>query len=174
MQGGCGAGVLRGTQLFGAWQPEGPTSSLPAAPAFPFPAACRRSDLASIFVQLFDDDALAFACFERLMRSARRNFKHDETGIRWAGAGAGVPGCTRAGANGCRPPAASPRSPRAPRRATHGCRHQLRQIARVLRDTDPSLYAKLQRLGAEDCMFAYRRVCVGGGGCRLLYCSSVL
>ena len=40
------------------------------------------SDLAAIFVQLFQDDALAFACFERLMRSARRNFKHDETGIK--------------------------------------------------------------------------------------------
>lgn len=46
------------------------------------PGPC-RSDLASIFVQLFEDDALAFACFERLMRSARRNFRHDETGIRW-------------------------------------------------------------------------------------------
>lgn len=78
------------------------------------------SDLASIFVQLFEDDALAFACFERLMRSARRNFRHDETGIR----------------------------------------HQLQQIARVLRDTDPSLFAKLQQLGAEDCMFAYRMVVV--------------
>ena len=42
----------------------------------------RRSDLAAIFVQLFEDDALAFACFERLMRSARRNFKYDETGIK--------------------------------------------------------------------------------------------
>ncbi|KAL4444555.1 hypothetical protein ABPG77_002372 [Micractinium sp. CCAP 211/92] len=78
------------------------------------------SDLASIFVQLFEDDALAFACFERLMRSARRNFRHDETGIR----------------------------------------HQLQQIARVLRDTDPQLYSKLQQLGAEDCMFAYRMVVV--------------
>jgi len=38
-------------------------------------------------VQLFEDDALAFACFERLMRSARRNFRHDETGIRWGQAG---------------------------------------------------------------------------------------
>ncbi len=37
-------------------------------------------------------------------------------------------------------------------------RHQLQQIARVLRDTDPSLFAKLQQLGAEDCMFAYRWV----------------
>lgn len=36
------------------------------------------------------------------------------------------------------------------------CRHQLQQIARVLRDTDPQLYSKLQQLGAEDCMFAYR------------------
>lgn len=49
------------------------------------PSSCCRSDLASVFVQLFDDDALAFACFERLMRGARRNFRHDETGIRWAG-----------------------------------------------------------------------------------------
>ncbi len=50
------------------------------------PCTC-RSDLASVFVQLFEDDALAFACFERLMRSARRNFRHDETGIRWGQAG---------------------------------------------------------------------------------------
>jgi hypothetical protein len=46
------------------------------------PVPCCRSDLAAVFVQLFDDDALAFACFERMMRSARQNFKHDETGIR--------------------------------------------------------------------------------------------
>ena len=26
----------------------------------------------------------------------------------------------------------------------------------MLRDTDPSLYAKLKQLGAEDCMFTYR------------------
>ena len=60
---------------------------LPALPC-PHPASLThrapRSDLAAIFVQLFDDDALAFACFERLMRSARRNFKHDETGIKCA------------------------------------------------------------------------------------------
>jgi len=40
------------------------------------------SDLAAAFVQLIENDALAFACFERLMRDARRNFRHDETGIR--------------------------------------------------------------------------------------------
>jgi len=40
------------------------------------------SDIASVFIQLFDDDALAFACFERLMRTARRNFKFDESGIK--------------------------------------------------------------------------------------------
>lgn len=45
--------------------------------------------------------------------------------------------------------------------APHLRRHQLQQIARVLRDTDPSLFAKLQQLGAEDCMFAYRWVQVG-------------
>ena len=60
--------------------------ALPAQPCSPHPSP-RRSDLASIFVQLFEDDALAFACFERLMRSARRNFRHDETGIRWGGQG---------------------------------------------------------------------------------------
>lgn len=43
------------------------------------------ADLAATFVQLFEDDAVAFACFERLMRAARQNFKHDETGIRWVG-----------------------------------------------------------------------------------------
>jgi Rab-GTPase-TBC domain len=40
------------------------------------------SDLAAAFVQLIENDALAFSCFERLMRDARRNFRHDETGIR--------------------------------------------------------------------------------------------
>ncbi|KAL4526043.1 hypothetical protein Ndes2437B_g07312 [Nannochloris sp. 'desiccata'] len=40
------------------------------------------SDLAAAFVQLIENDALAFGCFERLMRDARRNFRHDETGIR--------------------------------------------------------------------------------------------
>lgn len=40
------------------------------------------SDLAALFVCLEEEDALAFACFERLMRSARQNFCHDESGIR--------------------------------------------------------------------------------------------
>lgn len=40
------------------------------------------SDLAAAFVQLIPDDALAFACFEHMMRDARRNFRHDETGIK--------------------------------------------------------------------------------------------
>ncbi|GAB4823143.1 hypothetical protein N2152v2_010189 [Parachlorella kessleri] len=78
------------------------------------------SDLAAIFIQLFDDDALAFACFERLMRGARRNFKHDETGIK----------------------------------------QQLRQVAKIVGHTDPSLYARLCALQAQDCMFAYRMVVV--------------
>ena len=40
------------------------------------------SDLGAVFVQMMDNDAVAFACFERLMRDARRNFRHDETGIK--------------------------------------------------------------------------------------------
>ncbi|KAK2076482.1 hypothetical protein QBZ16_001008 [Prototheca wickerhamii] len=40
------------------------------------------ADLASVVVQLVRDEALAFACFERVMRSARANFRHDERGIR--------------------------------------------------------------------------------------------
>ena len=40
------------------------------------------SDLAAAFVQLISNDALAFACFEHMMRDARRNFRHDETGIK--------------------------------------------------------------------------------------------
>ncbi|KDD72267.1 hypothetical protein H632_c3605p0, partial [Helicosporidium sp. ATCC 50920] len=41
------------------------------------------ADLAAVFVLLYErDDALAWACFERLMRAARRNFRHDESGIR--------------------------------------------------------------------------------------------
>lgn len=40
------------------------------------------SDLAVVFIGLEDDDALAFACFEKFMRAARQNFRHDETGIK--------------------------------------------------------------------------------------------
>lgn len=41
------------------------------------------SDLAAAFVLVIpDDDALAFWCFERLMRSARHNFKLDDMGFR--------------------------------------------------------------------------------------------
>lgn len=78
------------------------------------------SDLAAVFVQLIDDDALAFACFERFMRDARQNFRHDE----------------------------------------HGIKQQLMRVAKILQDTDPKLYKKLQSLGCEDCTFAYRMVVV--------------
>ena len=44
--------------------------------------ACRMSDLAAPFLTVFEDDAMAFWCFERLMQRVRRNFRHDEAGIR--------------------------------------------------------------------------------------------
>ncbi|KFM23920.1 TBC1 domain family member 15 [Auxenochlorella protothecoides] len=78
------------------------------------------SDLAAVVVMLVPDEALAFACFERVMRHARRNFRHDETGIK----------------------------------------HQLLQLAHILSDTDPPLYARLRALDSGDCMFAYRMVVV--------------
>lgn len=78
------------------------------------------ADLAAAFVQLLPDDALVFACFERLMRGARENFRHDEAGIR----------------------------------------DQLERVARVLKDTDPALYRRLEALGAADCTFAFRMVLV--------------
>lgn len=40
------------------------------------------SDLAIVFVGIEQDDALAFACFEKFMRAARQNFRHDEAGIK--------------------------------------------------------------------------------------------
>ena len=40
------------------------------------------SDLGAVFVAIESDDALAFTCFERLMRSARENFRHDERGMK--------------------------------------------------------------------------------------------
>ena len=61
-------------------------------------------------------------------------------------------------ASPARPPNAAHSSTHPPTHPPRECRHQLQQIARVLRDTDPSLYNKLQLLGAEDCMFAYRWV----------------
>lgn len=39
------------------------------------------SDLAAPFIQKISNDALAFACFEKFMKNARNNFKHDESGI---------------------------------------------------------------------------------------------
>lgn len=79
------------------------------------------ADLAAVPVLVFaHDDALAWAATERLMRSARANFRHDETGIRM----------------------------------------QLAQIAGILRDTDPALFARLRELDCADCTFAYRMVVV--------------
>jgi hypothetical protein len=78
------------------------------------------SDLAATFVQLLEDDALAFACFERLMRQARQNFRHDEAGIQ----------------------------------------AQLGRVAKILADTDPALFKRLESLEVADCMFAYRMVIV--------------
>lgn len=40
------------------------------------------SDLAVVFIGLEQDNAVAFACFEKFMRAARQNFRHDEEGIR--------------------------------------------------------------------------------------------
>lgn len=39
------------------------------------------TDLAIPFLQVYDDDALAFACYERFMRNARENFMVDGSGI---------------------------------------------------------------------------------------------
>ena len=39
------------------------------------------SDLGAVFVAIEPDDAIAFACFEKLMRTARQTFQHDEKGI---------------------------------------------------------------------------------------------
>ena len=46
--------------------------------------APRMSDLAAPFLTVFEDDAMAFWCFERLMQRTRRNFRHDEAGLRRA------------------------------------------------------------------------------------------
>lgn len=42
----------------------------------------------------------------------------------------------------------------------HLHRQQLLQIARIIQDTDPGLFKKLDQLEATDCMFAYRMVIV--------------
>ena len=44
--------------------------------------SCRMSDLAVPMLGTFEDDALAFWCFERLMRRVKKNFRHDESGIK--------------------------------------------------------------------------------------------
>ena len=106
-------------------------------------------------MQLFDDDALAFACFERFMREARRNFKHDESGIKCAACPAARPLIAAPRGLVSDPPASSPRA-----HPIWLCRQQLLQIGRILADTDPALYSKLCLLGAGDCMFAYRMVIV--------------
>ncbi|BDA43320.1 GTPase-activating protein GYP7 [Coccomyxa sp. Obi] len=40
------------------------------------------SDLAAPFLRIFEDDAMAFWCFERLLQRMSKNFRHDEVGIR--------------------------------------------------------------------------------------------
>lgn len=43
---------------------------------------CRMSDLAVPMLMTFEDDALGFWCFERMMRRVKKNFRHDESGIK--------------------------------------------------------------------------------------------
>ena len=45
-------------------------------------SSCRMFDLAVPMLLTFENDALAFWCFERLMRNVKRNFRHDESGIK--------------------------------------------------------------------------------------------
>ena len=40
------------------------------------------SDLAVPMLLVFEDDAMAFWCFERLIRRVKQNFRHDESGIK--------------------------------------------------------------------------------------------
>ena len=40
------------------------------------------SDLAVPMLLIFEDDVMAFWCFERLMQRVRKNFRHDESGIK--------------------------------------------------------------------------------------------
>ena len=44
----------------------------------------RMSDLAAPFLTIFEDDAIAFWCFERLLQRTSKNFRHDEVGMRCA------------------------------------------------------------------------------------------
>ncbi len=41
------------------------------------------SDLAVPMLLTFEDDAMAFWCFERLLHRVKRNFRHDESGIKY-------------------------------------------------------------------------------------------
>lgn len=55
--------------------PTGPVESSNILP-------CRMSDLAVPMLMTFEDDVVAFWCFERLMQKVKRNFRHDESGIK--------------------------------------------------------------------------------------------
>ena len=59
----------------GSSMPTGPAESRNLRP-------CRMSDLAVPMLMTFEDDAVAFWCFERLMQKVKRNFRHDESGIK--------------------------------------------------------------------------------------------
>ena len=48
--------------------------------------ACRMSDLAVPMLLTFEDDAMAFWCFERLLHRVKKNFRHDESGIKYKSA----------------------------------------------------------------------------------------
>ena len=43
----------------------------------------RMSDLAVPMLLTFEDDAMAFWCFERLLHRVKKNFRHDESGIKY-------------------------------------------------------------------------------------------
>jgi len=59
----------------GSSMPTGPVESSNILP-------CRMSDLAVPMLMTFEDDEVAFWCFERLMQKVKRNFRHDESGIK--------------------------------------------------------------------------------------------
>jgi hypothetical protein len=46
----------------------------------------RMSDLAVPMLLTFEDDAMAFWCFERLLHRVKKNFRHDESGIKYESA----------------------------------------------------------------------------------------
>ncbi|CAI7789650.1 unnamed protein product [Closterium sp. NIES-54] len=108
------------------------------------------SDLLSPFVALLEEDSEAFWCFVAFMQRGGVG-SSDCSGVADSDGSGTTMSSTCCAGGGARHNF---------RTDERGIRRQLARVAALLRTADPPLYAHLEAVGAESCMFAYRCVVV--------------